>query len=230
MILIETVFQLVTDLLSKDKGGYTSNDEFNRYSQQAEQSLWQYYSQIFEASKMVPDGMQPFTKELGVVLSAAGRASLPADYGHWLQLWWNEVLNGDCGEEPTTTKHLLEYLEKNESGLTLKSTIRRPSRATDILNWEFVNAQIQVYPTTLQPSITLEYLRFPVYSVRAVTIDATNDQENYDAGATINYEWRDQDQNNLVDLILLQYGIVIRESDVIQFASNHKNMTHNITQ
>jgi len=218
MILINDVYLLVSDLIAKDKSGYVTNDEFNRRSKIAEQVLWDFRSQKFEDGGAVPDDLFQFTATAQLPITN-GRVTLPADYGRRLRLWWNKVENGDCGDGPTVTLEKVDYLEKVEEADTLINSVRGPSLAKGNLYWTLTGGQVQLYPKTLSPTVLLEYLRYPAYAVRGVTIDLTNDQENYDPATTTNYEWRDHDQTNLIDLIMLQYGVSNADNEVLQFAA-----------
>ena len=226
-ILINDVYELVADLVSKDKSGYISNAEFNDRSKIAEQVLWDFRSQKFEDGGAVPDDLYPFMTELAIPI-VNGRVSIPVNYGRRLRMSWNKVVNGACGEDPTTTNVRMDYLEKIEEADTLLSSVRGPSIAKNNLYWTMTAGQIKVYPTTLSPSVLFEYLRYPTYAVRGITLDVANDQENYDAATTTNYEWRDHDQTNLIDLIMLQYGVSNSDSEVLQFAAQKSTINRQI--
>jgi hypothetical protein len=228
-ILINDVYLLVADLISKDKSGYVTNAEFNSRSKVAEQVLWGYRSKTFEDGGAVPDSLYPFMAET-VLPITSGRVVIPVNYGRRLQMWWNKVANGDCGENPSLSSVAMEYLEKIEEANTLISSIRGPSIAKGNLYWALTGGQIRVYPESLSPSVRFEYLRYPTYGVRGVTLDVVNDQENYDAATTTNYEWDDDEQQNLIDLIMLQYGVSNRDSEVLQFAAQQSTINRTIIQ
>ena len=226
-ILINDVYVLVADLVSKDKSGYISNAEFNDRSKIAEQVLWDFRSQKFEDGGAVPDDLYPFMEELQIPI-VNGRVALPTDYGRRLRMWWNKVVNGECGEDPIITREKIDYLEKIEEADTLISSIRGPSLAKGNLYWTMTGGAMRLYPQTLSPSVVFEYLRYPRYAVRGITLDITNDQENYDPATTTNYEWRDHDQTNLIDLIMLQYGVSNSDTEVLQFAAQKSTMNRQI--
>lgn len=231
MINVEEMYQTITQLVSKDKAGYVSNTEFNQVSVMAERLLWTYLAANYESDILCAEDMTPFTVLSDVQLSALSRCYIPSDSGAVQQLWWRKVTNSvDCGMNPTVEEKKIEYLEKLELANTLDSPIRKPLKSVPRLYWSHVSMGIQVYPNLAGQWVTFDYLRMPIYAVRGVTLDVTNDQENYDASTSTQYEWGDNMQPNLVDLILLHYGLSIRETAITQWAASKQPIVNQISK
>lgn len=226
MISVEEVFVDCRLLLGKDKAGYFSSDEFNRVSKSAEQMLWRFYVKHFEEHGHIPDAMYPFNKTAVLSLDANKRFTIPEDFGRRNILWWLKLTTVP-GDDPITDRVAIQYLEKEELQDTLNSAVRGPNLDKNRLYYTFVNAKAQVWPGISGP-VEMDYLRNPTYAVRGYTLNLTNLEEDYDAGSSTDYEWPENERTNIIDLILLQYGMVLRESDIIQFASMQRAEAQNI--
>ena len=210
MINVEEVFTDCRKLLGKDKAGYFSSDEFNRFSIIAEQMLWRFYVKHFEEHGIIADAMIPFNKLATLSLDSSKRFSLPADFGRRGVLWWKK-LTSVPGGEPLVTRVKIQYLEKEELQDTLDSAVRGPSIEKGRLYYTFVGGKAQVFPEVSGP-VEMDYLRNPTYAVRAYTVDGDTDEEVYESGDSVNYEWLENERPNIANLIVMQYGIVLRES------------------
>jgi hypothetical protein len=228
MINVEQVYQSMRDLSSKGKGGYADSDEFNKNSKRAELLLLQYYCSVFEKTGLVPDAIYPFLKEPApVVLDSNGRIAIPSDMIHRVFVKYVTATNGPSG--PILTEYQTQYLEKLEEMATLDSPIRKPNFENGIVAYAFgPNSTLQIYPKTLTGYVKIQYFRAPTYAVRGWTLDVTNDEQDYDAGTSTQYEWPPQEENNILDLIMLSQGITMRDSQIIQWASSHQSLTPNI--
>jgi len=231
MIPVNDIFTQVKELAAKDKAGYIDSNEFTRMSKLAELMLWSFYCHQYELDSCVPESMRVFIAEAALALNDRGQFLIPSDHGHRLQFWFQKVNNHACGDEPAITKVGIKYLEKAEEWATMQTSIRTPNLAKSRLYWTYVTGdKVQVYPITLKPSVVMEYMRYPTFAVRAFTLDVTNDEENYDAGTSTQYEWLEADRSNLIDLILLQVGLAIRETEITQFAAQHRAISQNVPQ
>lgn len=229
MISTEEVFVDCRKLLGKDKAGYFSSDEFNRFSKSAEQMLWRFYVKHFEEHGVIADAMIPFNDLAVLSLDSNKRFTLPSDFGRRNILWWKKMTSVS-GAEPTVERVKISYLEKEELQDTLDSAVRGPSLTKNRLYYSFVAGKAQVWPSIAGP-VELDYLRNPTYGVRGYTVNVTTLEEDPDSGTTVDYEWPENERPNLIDLILLQYGQVLRETNIIQFAlaqqgeaKNHKQL------
>lgn len=226
MIAINEVFQDCKRLLSKDKAGYFSTEEFNRFSILAEQMLFRFYMKHFEEHGHIADAMYPFNKVAVLGLDSEKRFAIPSDFARRNALWYKKMTSVPGGE-PTVEKVKIQYLEKEELQDTLDSAVRGPNLAKNRLYYSFVGGKAQVWPSIPGP-VEFDYLKNPTYGVRGYTVNVDTDEEDYDSTTTTNYEWLENDRQNLVSLILMQYGIVLRESEVIQYAKMQESDQQNI--
>lgn len=232
MINVEQIYQSLRDLSTKGKGGYSDTDEFNKNSKRAELLLWQYYFSIFEATRRVPEAMLPFMTESALGLDTNGAFDLPTDFGHMLNVQYGTVKNGaTCGDDPVVSNNPVYYLQKSELTVTLSSLVRGPSLAKKQFYYSFSpSKKAQVYPVKMTGQVAIQYLRLPNFAIRAFTLDTTNDEQVYNAGASVQYEWQTQEENNLVDILLMFQGVIIRDNALIQWAASHQSVTDNLVK
>ncbi len=122
---------------------------------------------------------------------------------------------------PTTNTVGMQHLKTGEVMKTLSSAIRKPKidvvKQTGKFAYTFVNNMIKVYPKELTGSIYFKYITDPPVSLYNVTIDLVNQEEDYDPATSIDLQWGEQDQTNLVDLMLFFKGIQVREGELLQW-------------
>ena len=218
MINVEQIYQSLRDLTTKGKGGYTDSDAFNKNSKRAELLLFQYYAEMYERERKIPESMYPFLKTVNLPLTSTGLVALPSDYAHFVLVNYATVLSVPGGE-PIVTPYLTTYLSKEEEGDTLASPIRKPNVAKNTLYYTFEpESKIKLHTGGATGLAQLQYLRFPIYAVRGWTLDTQNDEQDYNSGTSTNYEWPVQEENNLVDLLLWFDGLIIRDSQILQWA------------
>jgi len=228
MINVEEVFKDCRRLLSKDKAGYFSSDEFNRFSIMAEQTLFRFYLKHFEEHGLFADTMRQFNELSVLGLDANDRFSLPSDMARRGILWWKKLTNVPGGS-PSVERVKIQYLEKEELQDTLDSAIRKPDVTKNRLYFSYVDGKAQVWPSISGP-VELDYLRSPEYAERGFTLNATTDEEDYDSSSSTDYEWPDNERQNIVALVLMQYGLVLRENDVVQWSMTQQDSSQNIKQ
>lgn len=230
MINIEQVYQSLRDLTTKGKGGYTDTDSFNKNSKRAELLLWQYYSQVYERERRIPEAMYPFLEDVNLSLPATGYVPIPSDYGHFILINYGKVVTVP-GEAPSVSYVPAIYLSKAEQMNTIDSPIRKPDLEKKSVYYTFESDdRIKILPTGITGLAHLQYLRYPIYGVRGFTLDTVNDEQNYNAGTSTQYEWPQQEENNLVDLLLWFDGIIIRDSEILNWARGTTTVSKEIIQ
>lgn len=218
MINVDTIFLSLRDLSKKDKGGYLSSDEFNRMCPMVEGALFLWYFDQYEKTQSFPEALQPFIVPSVQINVAGGFAPYPANLAHKIEVHALRITPSP-GAEPVIEPIMSRYLHALEVGETLRSSIRRPDLSKGKAYHTLLPDGVQVFPYST-PAITLKYLRYPTYAVRGYTLDTVNDEEDYSAGTSSNFEWPDTQRGNLIDLFLLYLGLEIRETELVQWASN----------
>lgn len=225
MINVDQIYQSMRELSSKGKGGYTDTAEFNRNSKRAELMLFRYKCSNMEATSLVAESMRPFLTDYGpVVIPSTGLVALPSNFGHRVNVRFMTAENNPIpGGPPITKERQIQWYEKVEEIATLESPVRGPNAAKGRYACALSAAnKLQVYPKGAAGYLEMQYFRYPVYAVRGITADGANDEENYNAGTSTQYEWQEEEEGNLLDLIMYFQGLTIRDSQIIQWVQSHQ--------
>lgn len=229
VISIESLYQSVKEIISKDKAGYFSSDEFNARSKRAEIMLWNFYAKHYDEHGVIPDAMYPFNRVQVQSLDANTQFDLPDNFGRRTNCYYLKTKTV-AGSAPSTEKVPMVFLEKEEEQLTLNSAVRGPSIDKKRLYYSYVNAKGQVYPEGLKGPVRFEYLSMPTFGVRGFTVNDTTLEEEPDSGSTTDYQWPVKEQPNLEDLIALQYGVMLKQTDILTWASSQIGDSRNISK
>lgn len=217
MVNVEAVFQNVIDISRKGSTGYSSSTDFNAQAPLVQSMLFGWYFERYERDQVIPDALRPFIKQ-PILACNLGVVALPADYRHRLECQFGYVAGG------ATTYHPCLYLAANEEVATLESYVRRPDVECRRFYHTLAATSIKVLPA-INGTLKLRYLAQPANAVRGFTIDATNLVENYNVGASVNFQWEAQDQVNLVDLFLYLKGISTRQSELLTWVAQKRQLT-----
>jgi hypothetical protein len=223
------LFDRVASLSKKDKAGYMSAQEFTDDVNQAQDLLYQFYYEQFEERQLIVDGLMPFLKEVTLPINS-GYVDFPADYRHRIQIQYNKSFNEGCHPNaPTVGPYPMDYINANEEAYNESSAIRKGSTTKNTYYHTFINQKIRVLPRNLLGTVELKYLIKPPAALYAVTIDVTNQEENFDAANSIDLIWNNQDANNLVDIILVFKSIQTRESALVEWVIGKQKITKTST-
>lgn len=218
---VNEIYLTAQDLMSKDHSGYFDNDEFNRLLKLSENTLFEYYLAVFERSRVLSAPISPFKTEADLSISG-GVYPFPNNYRHRIELMAKvvDVVDGVV----TITQYPAYFLNAGSIGMTITSPIRKPSITKRKFNFEENENGFILYPSGTYP-VRLVYFRDITYAVRAVTINDTTLQEDYDSDSSTQPEWSDSEFDNLVDLMLFYKGLRVRENAVIEWVAAKKNLT-----
>lgn len=213
------------DLMLKGKGGYTTGDQFNRASRDAENYLLEFLVQKERETRRNMDALAPFVAETHQTITL-GYAALPDDYVHKRD-WYLRVQDTNCvGNNLVYNNYELRELKSGEYSNLINSPIRRPTITKP--RAELIGSSIKVYPSTTTGDIYLKYIRTPVYAEWAYELDEENDQENYDVYNSVDYEWMESEANALIDILLFLKGVQIRDSEIVQWLAAKKQIIENV--
>ena len=206
-----------------DGGGDFSSTEFNRMSQRAENFLMKYHVEQYERNRIIPEALMPFTVESKRSVSA-GTFSRPSNYMFDLTVEYDPIsASGDCGGTVSGSLIPVKYLEKSEWLETKVSSVRAPQAKPGYMYYTWIANQGRILPL-VNGDINLVYLQYPVYAVRGFTIDAATDNEDYDASSSTDYSWDQAERYNLIDLMLFDLGVILRDSAIVEWVSAKTNI------
>lgn len=213
MILMQDLFLRVnTDLVKKGLGGFANNSTFNRAVNEAQVILMEYYAEKYRFSQNLADAVLPFLETADIAITS-GTFSFPSDYRHLLSAAYISYTNSD-GEPVETETILNESLPNEQLYAYRKPTLGKPKT----YKYE-LGAVNKIKPSTLAGKVRVTYLRVPAEASRAVTNNVTTDDEDYNAGSTVNLEWPSHEFVNFVDLLMFAKGVEIRETDLVNWVA-----------
>ncbi len=216
MINVDTLYNRISDLVLKDKSGYIDNTEFNRLMVTTQELVYDYEYAQYERKQAVSDALAGFVKTQQSTMTLGNAGARPSDYRHDLRnatVKLTQMISG----VPTVVAKTCTYLHQDEINLTLDSVLRAPS--VERFYYHFENGVQRVLPA-ISGYFVLRYLRQPTTPYRAVTLDVSNDQENYDSTTSVQLEWPSQLIRTFEDLMCWYLGLQIRDSEIIQWAQS----------
>ena len=108
----------------------------------------------------------------------------------------------------------LERVGTSELYHLLSSNLTKPTTTYPV--YTYINSFLNVYPTTIQSGISVNYLRKPIDPIWNFTGNA---QYVFAPATSNNFELHISEQTKLVLKILLYAGVVIRDPEIIQIAA-----------
>lgn len=225
MIPIETLYKRTTnDLLRKGKGGYISSEEFNRAVSDAQNMLQNFYLSKLDSDIKYLNHLSPFVKEKICAVNNSCLVVLPGNFRRHLELSYYNIPDADCDSDEIDTKarYPAYFVKSNEEYLTVTSPIRKAS-GTRIL-YTVLDGALRVTGAESN-RVYVKYIIHPPVAVRGYTPNLTTDREDYDPSTTVDLIWNSQDEVNLRDILLLNQGIQIRESELLQWLSASRQIS-----
>lgn len=218
---IDTAYEFVKDLANKEQKGFIPSATFNRYAERAQMEVFmQRYGNpreyqpgrpipriTYSSTQKIHDDLRPFIRKIVLHLDRLGRASYPEDYIHLSSIRYTVTKNGR--HEQVAVK----VTPDDRLAYRLSSRLVAPTKEYPIC--AMFDHYIQFYPENLV-GINFTYLRQPMVPKWAFTI--VNNREVYDAGNSLDWEFRDQVHNEICMKILSYIGIHLREGDLLQYA------------
>jgi len=230
MVSIDTVYQRVLAIINKENRGYLTPQEFNLFANQAQNEVFDQYFFDLNQYKRLKDNSTEYAnlykitneklskfKKNATLTYSIDHFNLPSD----IHKLGTVIYNNTMPIDEVDTKTLLEY---QLSKLTTPTT-NNPVYIQNIANTQG-DWSIKIYPTTINSSITANYVRKPVEVNWSYT--NVNGTALYNAGNSQNFELHETEETALVLKILLYAGISIKDPDIAGIADNKE--TKKITQ
>ena len=219
MLKIVEIYDDVAFRINKDQNGDFTYAKFNGASRLAENRLLDWLSGDVENQKPpIPYLSQKNRDWLAPLITPAtfqvsdGIVTRPADYYGFENLFriGSKIDCEDDEEEDdcNTTITLVSGLEF-DSRCTSDIEELRPSMQNPIV--KEIGNRFYTAPKTIG-SVTLEYIKYPIYGKIITKKDAVYNDEVPDVDKSVNYVWNEDVREVLVYLIAQEFSIHIRES------------------
>lgn len=218
-INVDTVYRTVLLIINKEQRGYITPDEFNKTATQVQLEIFNEYFESLNQQIRVPDNDTEYSDRVknlqekiaifqtdGTCLPTMGGFNIPAVTDFYKL---GTVIYNDDKE--------IQYVQPNELLEINLSPITKPSKYWPVYTYK--DLIIKVYPTpSITDTITCTYLHKPANPVWNFTL-GVNGQYIYSEISSVQFDLHPIEQVNLVTRILLYSGIVIRDPQIIQIAS-----------
>jgi len=243
-INVNTVYQTVLLILNKEQRGYITPDEFNKTATQVQLDIFEQYFDDLNQQLRVPqadvdyadrqmniDEKISYFKAIGncnytgsnnefalpIVDDTTGFSIVYDDAPNQNQYAFYrlgavtyEPLAGSIVELQRLQRFDFYNIEK--SPLT-KSTLSFPT-------YLYENNSLFVRPTTITSNIKASFIRKPLNVIWGFSTNPTYGNYEYDSSSSRNFELSPAEQTKVILKILQYSGIIIRDPQVIQAASN----------
>lgn len=224
MIPVDRPYERVKDLSRKDKSGYTDPDEYNRNLREAQHILMSFYLDQLDSRQVFPENLNPFIKRIASVPIANNAITRPTDLRYVLEVYgghWDGFGGCDTGVKPFVSYYQANYAKSHEVGNRKSSAIRKPSKTNPM--WYYEGDTIRLEPEDVTHA-TIRYVRLPVNAVYGYSVDLVNDRLVFNPATSVNLEWLEQDEHNIVDLLLFMKGLETRDTALIQWVSGKRQL------
>jgi len=215
-INVNAVYKTVLLILNQQQRGYMTPDEFNKVATQVQLNIFERYEDDLNQMYRVPQNDTEYAnrvKNIEENLQFFQRTGATAYVGPHFTLTPTDIYR--LGSVMYQGAELTQYAQRNELLQILKSPLTQPTNSFPIYLYE--NNLLYVYPTTIQSSITVSYLKTPADVVWGYSVGALG-QFQYAAGTSINFELNVSEQTNVITRVLAYAGIIINDPTIIQVA------------
>ncbi len=163
---------------------------------------------MYEVSQRVTDSLRPFKVDVPTQTVTAGKITLPADY------FYPTMLNYTYNDRVRP----IEVLTDGQWGWRQYDSNKGPTRSFPLAR--FLATEVEILPSTIT-TVHFTYLHLPVDPLAVYT--TTNGVLTYDAGNSVEMEWSDADQIDVINLILLDMGVVSDPASITEYANMKKS-------
>lgn len=223
--MINDVRNTVLSIISKENRGFITPLEFNLFAKQAQLEIFEQYVYNYsnainkQNARMHGEGYTDIPKNIGEVIDtfstfssatynpSTSKFNFPPNYYFLDKL----VYNNSTEIEKVSHRKILNLVNSNLTAPTVKYPV-----------YTMDENGLLVYPTTINPNVTIQYLRFPKDPQWTYTI--INNEPFFNPNSTTyqDFELPLDDFANLVIKILSYAGVSIREQDIVQAAKSEE--------
>ena len=239
MISVDTIYQRVLAAANKEQRGYVTPQEFNLFANQAQMDIFdQYFYDVDKSSKV--HGNETETSDMLDILNekidifemknipVTAGINLPAPpVNAEIYRLSNIILTTASGET-----YQVERVSRKEWLIAQNTLLAQPRTERPIYIRDGKSAAGQdliiVFghnPNTgtfsqITSGITCNYIRRPVSVNWGYVV--VNGYAQYDSMSSINFELHPSEENNLVNKILQLAGVVMKDANLYQIASQEE--------
>jgi hypothetical protein len=202
---IKEIVEKVQFYYGKKETGYTSPSDIVRELNVESGNVFTDFIQEYAETRMVSEFLQPFI---------APSAEIPLN------------LSG-TGAKPSALAHAISFrLEDDTAGEILeiafwRNRLKHPNKppTADFPILRMVGNSIEVRPIN-SGKIFLDYFKFPTEAVYDTIV--SGDELIYQDGTSVDWEWHKTIEDRIINRVLTNIGIPIKDRDLIGYSQNEK--------
>lgn len=224
------IYNRVNYIINKEQSGNTFNtSEFTEVLNAKSFELQRKLLGLPEQYQLVPtttlgfgktthinDALRPFIISNKAVTLSLGKGSLPTDYYYHISTTFDYIISNTCLD---TTLEEVEVELCNLGAFKTRSKGWYVQATLDAPIMTFYDTSVEVFPKSIK-AVKMSYFKLPRKAVVVTTIDPTSLAEIYDPINSVELEWGEQEQLEIVRMILADVGINLKSADILQASQN----------
>ena len=238
MISVDTIYQRVLAVANKEQRGYITPQEFNLFANQAQMDIFdQYFYDVDKFSRVhgneteTGDMLDLLNEKIDIFevkdVVIAGGVSLPAPPINPEIYILGNIMFGTAAANRVE----VERVSEKELMIAMQSPLAQPrnerpmyvrqglfATGNQIIVWG--HNQLTGVPAQITANITCNYIRRPVNGNWNFVV--VNGYAQYNAASSTDFELHPSEENNLVYKILELAGIVMKDTNLYQIASQEE--------
>ena len=240
-INVNTVYQTVLLILNKEQRGYITPTEFNKIGAQVQLEIFERYFDDLNQQLRVPqtdtdyaDRVKNIDEKISIFKTFAN--AVYATGANNLTYWVPPTIDGygnsitfyRLGTVLYNNEIEVQRVDRQEFYHINKSLLTKPSKTFPIYLYE--DNKLFVKPTTIvtDGDIQLDFIRKPLDPIWGFTIGNLGqyiyDSSDTGSAASVNFELHESEQTNLILQILKYAGVIIKDPEIVQAASQQVAM------
>ena len=225
---VNTVYTTVLSILNKEQRGYLTPDEFNKIATQVQLEIFDTYFEDLSQYLRMPKTDEAFASRLDHIRDELqpfivnGPASAVSTNVYTLPTSPEVYRLGSAFYEKVTGAPEIQIVSKREYHEQIQSPILKPSKNFPIATYS--DNKLTVFPTvTTTPNVNdigFNYIKKPTDPVWGFTVNSVG-AYIYDSSpsASTNFSIDESAQTEVILNILKYAGVVIRDPQIVQAAS-----------
>lgn len=204
---IVAIYERVSQLTKSGTSGYIDQDEFNGMIDAKQKSLLSMLIDVEGENKKAAELINWLKSSADLAADANGLLTLPDDY------FWVRSVSLKVGALLYPAQRLLD----DQIEMTRTSPIRKPVLSNNEVNWYFSGGTISMMPEVAMTTRLRYYMEPPVASI-TLTESGDTDGDYLTPTEDVAFGWPDSAFNLLTYMVLMDYGVEMKEQEIFEFA------------
>jgi len=236
-INVNTVYQTVLLILNKEQRGYMTPTEFNSIGTQVQLEIFEKYFEDMNQQIRVPqtdtdyaDRVENIDEKIAIFKTFGSTNYISNNNLNYfvpaqVDSYGNNVTFYRLGTVLYNNEKQIQRVDRSDFYHINKSLLTKPSETFPVYLYE--NNYLFVKPTTITSNVQVDYIRkpsdvkwgFTVGSLGQYVYNSNIFDTTTEPNGSVDFELHESEQTELILKILIYAGIVIRDPNIVQAAS-----------